>query len=68
LEIVSLAGSELGKFPSRNTVVYAFLSLITLNLFTVYWWYTLSRDPNEHFKAHRLIEEEIASKIASLKA
>jgi len=64
MEILSLVGSELGSFPNRNTVIYAVLTMVTLSLFTLYWWYTLTNDPNKHFEAHRLIESELASKIA----
>jgi uncharacterized membrane protein len=50
---------ELYVVPDRSTILYIILSIITLGLFYLYWWYTLTKDPNEHFKTHRVIEAEI---------
>ncbi len=50
---------ELYVIPDRSTILYIVISIITLGLFYLYWWYTLTKDPNEHFETHRIIEAEI---------
>ena len=45
--------------PKRNTVLYIVLTLLTLGVFTLYWIYTITKDPNEHFKLHRIWEDDI---------
>jgi len=55
----SLYLSKIGRFPDRNTIVYFVLTVLTLGLFQIYWFYTLINDPNEHFREHRVIEAKI---------
>ncbi|MHC1580153.1 MAG: DUF4234 domain-containing protein, partial [Methanopyraceae archaeon] len=50
---------ELEPVPRRSTVLYLALTVLTLGAFTVYWWYTLIRDPNEHFRAHERFERRL---------
>ncbi|MEO2241029.1 MAG: hypothetical protein ABGY09_03050 [Euryarchaeota archaeon] len=50
---------ELKPVPRRSTVLYLALTVLTLGAFTVYWWYTLIRDPNEHFRAHERFERRL---------
>ena len=55
------------EFPDRSTVLYIVLTIITLGFFGVYWVYTLTKDPNEHFKEHSRVEStmlEVLEKIA----
>lgn len=52
--------------PKRNTLLYLLLTIITFGLFGLYWIYTLTKDPNEHFKIHRIWEEEILMSLESL--
>ncbi len=55
-----LSGFKRGyTFPERNTVVYFVLSLITFGIFGLYWIYTITVDPNNHFNEHRSMESEI---------
>lgn len=54
------------RIPDRNTIIYVVLSLITLGLFTLYWVYTLTRDPNEHFKQHRKNEVRVVEALEKL--
>ncbi|MCE4614607.1 MAG: DUF4234 domain-containing protein [Desulfurococcales archaeon] len=51
------------SIPNRNTVLYFILSLITMGLFQLYWVYTLTVDPNNHFKEHIRLEDELIDKI-----
>lgn len=38
--------------PQRGFVKYLLLTIVTLGLFGVYWWYTLITDANRHFADH----------------
>ncbi len=57
--------SNIGKFPERNTVLYIVLTLIT-GVFGIYWWYVSVKDPNEHFKSHKLIEAKLLKLLEKL--
>ncbi len=46
-------------YPDRDTVMYYLLSVVTLGIAWIYWLYTLFADPNEHFREHAVIEQEI---------
>ena len=39
------------QVPERSYWLYLFLTIITLGLFSVYWYYCLIEDPNRHFGA-----------------
>ncbi|MEM4671267.1 MAG: DUF4234 domain-containing protein [Desulfurococcaceae archaeon] len=54
------------RIPSRSTILYIVLSIITLGIFGLYWIYTLTRDPNEHFRAHHLVEENAIRALEQL--
>lgn len=60
---------EFKSVPERSTFLYLILTLIT-GLFLIYWVYTLTKDPNDHFESHSLLEREIlnALKEIALKA
>ena len=49
---------ELKKVPNRSTLLYIILTIIT-GLFVIYWVYTLTKDPNEHFETHVIMEKDI---------
>jgi len=53
-------------FPSRNTVLYVVLTLVTLGVFAFYWVYTLAKDPNEHFLEHRRLEGKLLEALSRL--
>jgi len=52
--------------PNRSFVLYLILSIITVGLFGIYWLYILLKDPNEHFKYHIQIEDELLGTLESL--
>ena len=52
--------------PDRNTVLYLVLTIITLGLFGLYWIYTVTRDPNEHFLEHRVFEQRLVGVLESM--
>ena len=57
---------EFAVVPSRNTILYIVLLIITLGFFGFYWIYVLTKDPNEHFKSHRIFESELLRAFESL--
>jgi uncharacterized membrane protein len=52
--------------PKRNTVLYAIATVFTLGLFALYWMYTLTNDPNNHFITHRLYEKRLVEALERL--
>ncbi len=51
--------------PDRSTFLYALLTVLT-GIFMLYWVYTLTKDPNEHFASHRRVEREILDSLKRL--
>jgi hypothetical protein len=51
--------------PDREFAVYLILSIF-IPFFTIYWWYTLIVDPNNHFKAHRRYEKWLVGALDQL--
>ncbi len=47
------------EIPDRSTILYLILSIVTFGIFTLYWVYTLTKDPNEHFFEHRRWEDRL---------
>ena len=47
----------------RSTFLYFILSIITFGIFQLYWVYTLTKDPNEHFRMHRVVEEKLLDSL-----
>jgi len=56
---------EFRRVPPRSTLMYLILTLVT-SLFSLYWVYTLTKDPNEHFKSHKVIERDIVDAFEKL--
>lgn len=50
----------------RNTVLYIVLTVITLGIFGLYWIYTLTKDPNQHFKQSSLVEEALLDSLETI--
>ena len=51
--------------PGRSFVLYLILTIITLGLFGVYWIYVLLKDPNQHFRYHIQIEDQLVTTLES---
>ena len=49
---------EVVSVPERSTLLYLILTWVT-GLFLIYWVYTLTKDPNEHFESHYTIERDV---------
>jgi len=47
------------RIPDRNTILYIILTIITLGLFSIYWVYAITKDPNEHFGEHKKFEQNL---------
>lgn len=54
------------NMPDRSFALYFILSIITANLFGVYWLYVLLKDPNEHFKYHIEVERELLNALETV--
>ncbi|MEM2740404.1 MAG: hypothetical protein QXQ29_06355 [Candidatus Bathyarchaeia archaeon] len=53
-------------FPDRSTAVYMAATIATLGFFILYWVYTLAKDPNEHFKEHRIMEDRLLEELSRI--
>lgn len=54
--------------PDRNFILYLILTIITIGIFMFYWLYVLIKDPNEHFKYHTIIEDELLKRLEAATA
>lgn len=50
--------------PSRPTGLFVVVSLITLGLFLVYWWYVALKDPNEHYGKQARFEDQLVAMLS----
>ena len=64
LDMGAMDGYWGGTVPSRPYVVYVIVTGITFGLFMFYWWYTIIKDLNQHFVAHRDFEDNLARSIS----
>lgn len=54
----------IAPLPERRFVKYLFLTLVSLGIFGVYWWYTLITDPDSHFAEHAAWETGLREALA----
>jgi len=59
------APRRIEAMPNRSFALYLILTIITMGLFGVYWIYVLLKDPNEHFKYHVQIENQLLNALES---
>lgn len=52
--------------PDRSFILYLILTIITLGIFGIYWLYVLIKDPNEHFKYHIIVEDQLLRLLESV--
>jgi hypothetical protein len=45
--------------PYRSFVLYLIMTIVTVGLFLVYWFFGMLKDPNEHFKYHMETENHL---------
>lgn len=50
----------------RNTILYIVLTIITLGIFGLYWIYTITKDPNKHFKQSSLTEKALLDSLETI--
>jgi len=48
------------EVPSRSAGLYIILTLVLGGLFSLYWLWTLIKDPQEHFNSHALFEDSLS--------
>jgi len=51
------------SLPGRSFFLYFIITIITVGLFGIYWYYVLFKDFNEHFKAQWIFEDQLVSTI-----
>ena len=56
---------EFVAVPERSTFLYLILTILT-GLFLLYWVYTLTKDPNNHFESHGVLERDIVAALREL--
>ena len=61
---ITIATRRQKAIPERSYVLYLVLTIITLGIFGIYWLYTLIEDPNNHFRNHVQVEDEILSRLS----
>jgi hypothetical protein len=49
--------------PCRSFVLYLILTIVTVGLFVVYWFFVMLKDPNKHFKYHVDAETHLLSTL-----
>jgi len=54
------------EIPHRNTILYIILTIVTLGIFSLYWVYVITKDPNEHFLEQRKWEDAVVSALEQL--
>ncbi len=66
------AGSQLGmslmlpswkSLPERSFIIYFILTILTLGIFMIYWYYVLIKDMNEHYRSQWQFEDQLAREI-----
>ncbi|MEM3806103.1 MAG: hypothetical protein QXV08_08615 [Desulfurococcus sp.] len=56
---------EFNIVPDRSTLLYLILTII-FPVFSIYWVYTLTKDPNKHFESHSVLERELVTALKQL--
>jgi len=54
------------EIPHRDTILYTILTIITLWIFSLYWVYVITKDPNEHFLEQRKWEDAMIGALEQL--
>ncbi len=52
--------------PYRSFVLYLIMTIVTVGLFIVYWFFVMLKDPNEHFKYHIEVENYLLAALESV--
>ncbi|MEM2912396.1 MAG: DUF4234 domain-containing protein [Candidatus Bathyarchaeia archaeon] len=50
--------------PERSFALYLILTIVTLGIFGIYWYYCLIEDPNRHFKYHIQLEDQLVDTVS----
>ena len=49
--------------PERSFILYVILTIVTIGLFGIYWFYVLIKDPNGHFRAQWVFEDRLSKAL-----
>ena len=59
-------GLDTGRLlERRSTAVYIILSIVTVGVFVVYWWYSIVKDQSDHLKKQAHFESELLKLVES---
>jgi hypothetical protein len=67
------AGSQMGMslilpswrtLPDRSFFIYFILTIVTIGVFMIYWYYVLIKDMNEHYKSQWQFEDQFLRELA----
>jgi len=56
----------LERFGEREVLLYALITILTLGLFQIYWFYAVTKDQNEHFDIHIKFEEDVIRSLEKI--
>ena len=65
LGVVKTALVDESEVPDRNYLAYVLLTILTLFIFAIYWWYVVFRDANEHFIRQAYFEDDLLTALRS---
>jgi len=57
---------EFDTVPERSTFLYLILTVVTAGIFILYWVYTVTKDPNNHFESHGILEREVVTALREI--
>lgn len=61
----SSLGYGISSLPDRSFAIYLILTIF-FSPFVYYWWYTLIKDPNDHFRSQWVFEDETITAIRGI--
>lgn len=56
---------SLPRLHRRSALLYVVLTIFTGGLFLYYWWYTVIKDPNDHFRRQWEFEDSLMSSLGA---
>ncbi len=62
---ISFDNRRTDAVPERSYLLYIILTIVTVGLFGIYWWYALIKDPNIHFKSQVIFEDTLLNILST---
>jgi len=51
------------SLPERSFIIYLIVTVLTMGLFLIYWYYVLIKDMNDHFKVQWQFEDQVVAQM-----